>query len=226
MKYAVMAIATCLLTAPSIAQGDPESDELIFARSSDKGCSLEATTRFDLRRYESPPAQLPVVDEVQCRIARNGMQVHLDRRGRINIRLGGELSAGPEGEERSFIWAQVRRIRLDGIPYESRVRQTLYFPWRFNDVTYPTIPDEDIILPVLQGHLEVRRGPEFPWLPLEGLTESLLNGRTLEIGYADLVDEKLGPISWFRVPLQGLRRSVSWCQNQIESPEAYRFKGR
>ena len=209
--------------ASALAQVAVPLDDISFARTTIGRWQVEATTEVEGRHYEGLAEPLPVVQEVRCRVQRNGIQVHLDRRGEVVIRLGGELAPDRNGEKRSFSWSQVRRLRLRGIEYESRIRQTLYFPWRFNDVPYPHVANEDVILPILQGVLEVRGGSGSPWIPVDVLIQDLMRAESIQIGHAEMVDGRVMPLSWLSVPLGGLRHALTWCQRQIESSEAYRF---
>ena len=217
----ILLIAAGLLAAPAEAASSMEAK--VFARADLQGWRLEASVRPQMGRFEGQTEEVPVVDQVMCRAQRNGMTVHLDRLGLLVVQLGGEDGVDEDGDKRTFTFALVRRLRLGGVEYESRVRHTNYPRWRFEDVTYPLKQEDEVILPLLQGHLEVRSGAGSPWIPINALIDEMMRAETLRIGHARMVDDKIEPLAWFTLPLTGLSRALVWCQNRIYSDEPYRF---
>lgn len=180
----------------------------------------EAVTEVDQRQVEGADRPLPVVREVRCRASTRNMWVGTDRRGRFAVYFHGD----GDTDDTNFGLTDVRALRLGGVAWQAMAVQTLTFRWRFEDVTYPD--REDVILPLFQGYLAVRRGPRHPWIEVATLLDELMAAPSVRIGFGRMIDEHIEPLTWRTVSLRGLREALLWCERQLHSDRAYRLHQR
>ncbi|MGZ8349416.1 MAG: hypothetical protein ACXWU2_05255 [Allosphingosinicella sp.] len=210
-----------LATVAAADQAVPE--EIPFAQATFDGWRAEAITDVEVRAFAGSKRPLPVVGEIRCTVSRDGLSVHINRRGAFSIFFAaGETQT--DADRPLYGDQQIRSLRLGRTDYDVTSVQTLYFPWRFRDVSYPGDDGTDTLLPIFQGHVAVRRGREAPWLHITSLLDDLIEARSVRIGYGEEIDGRVPAIHYLTVPLTGLGPALSWCEQQLESDNAYRLR--
>jgi hypothetical protein len=219
MNAQVIMVAVLAVTQAEAA------NSFTFAREQFYGWRAEVTTGIKQQAFGDGREVRPIVDEVSCDVARNGLSIRVDRHGRHDISFGADVDTDGDGEEdESFAIGQVHSLRIGRRTYQAQAVQTLYFPWRFRDVSYPGDPGHDVILPLFSGHLAVRTRPDQPWLHVLTILDELIAAQSVRIGYGEVVDGRVPRISFFDVSLRGLGPALAWCERQIVSDRAYRLQ--
>jgi hypothetical protein len=108
----------------------PLPPEEPFARTTIGVWKGEAETNAEHGR-----ANLPVVKDVYCRLTTNGLEVSMDRSGRVTASVRGIASVSKDGDEESFSILSTRWLRIDGVRYEAKGVHIGNQPWRFTDIT-------------------------------------------------------------------------------------------
>ena len=222
-RAGLVGLAISLVGAAPPDAGSPS--EISFAEQAFGGWRAKAVTKVEYEVDANRKGPFPYARDVVCEVQRNGMAVWLDRKGRYSIDLSGENPSADE-ENSDFGKLNVRSLRIDRIPYEAKAVQTVYARRKFGDVDYPPVEGDGIMLPVFGGYVAVRRNPSEPWLEITQLIPELLRARTVRIGHGRQVDGRVPRIYHLTLSLAELRPALKWCEGQVQSEAAYRFRAR
>lgn len=215
------------LTFAAAQAGEPSwplDREVVFARGSEGGWTLEALTAVN----EGSPARNgfdatePTISWMSCYARRNGLLLSLSREGSLGF--GIEANIAGNGQERQLHGYDLRSLVLDGATWEVRAGAEHDFTERFTDISYPDA--EFGVSSASDWQLYVRR-PGLPvWLSIHDLADDLLRARRLRLGFREDVEEINAAdqdVIWLDVPLDGLEGALGWCQRAMASPEALRL---
>jgi hypothetical protein len=221
---------SALLLAMALAAGQadgppyPPDREVVFARGSQGGWTLEALTTVDEGSpgREGFPATQPTISQMGCSARRNGLAVSLSREGSLSFAIEANLSR--RGRVRPLHGYDLRSLVLDGATWEVRAGVEHDFTERFTDIAYP---DAEVgISSASDWQLNIRRPGLAAWLSIHDLADDLLHAHRLRLSFREDVEEVNAPgqdVIWIDVPLDGLEGALGWCQRIMASPEALRL---
>ena len=223
----MIAALLALAVAAGGAQTDdpePPAREVVFARASHGGWSMEGRTVVNEGYAGRPgiPGTKPTIEGMYCFAERNGLHVQLHRE--YGLSLWFEARVRDNGVEHTLRDTRLRALVLDGTMWEAHLRSEGDFATRFTDVAYsgPGWGPANVY-----RSLAVRRSPSPVWLPLSALADDLLRSRLLRLGFRpgehDAAGREEDPMVWVDVPLDGLSEALVWCQRAMVSPAAFRL---
>lgn len=217
-------LGLALAAAPQADAPPPPEPEVVFARGSQGGWSMEGRTVVVEGSPERPgfPATGPTIRDMFCLARRNGIAVSIPREGGLDLEI--EAGVTENGRGRRLSAVDLRAFLLDGAAWEVQARSDSAFSGRFADVAYPGHEPRESDM--MDRHLAVRRPPGNVWLPLGTLADDLLRARMLRLGFVETARDPAGeehPMIWIDVPLGGLAGALGWCQRAMASPNALRL---
>jgi hypothetical protein len=203
------------------AEAIPRTIDLAEAELS--GWSLRAWV--DVDRIDYPDGELPMIAAVGCEME----QVD----GSLWLRLYSDSGVGLSFRDGEFDTRQITAVRIGETVWEYREDP----PDReFIDVEYPrpdpepprqardagarimvdTQPEVKVAAP------RVRRSAGEPWFPLPTLVNELFETRSLHLTYS--TEDEPAETREVEVSLAGLDQAQAWCEQQLRSDAARRFR--